>query len=113
MNTRKVIDGEDEDVDASKDKSTATDKEPSRSFNDLTGGQLPLTSIITQLRPTEVVRLLEYQVDWAEVVGLQLENQGLWIYALMSSLEKPPHPDVTRYCTTSNFNLGKITFDSK
>ena len=94
---KKMIDSEEEYPNDSENKSTANNTEPSKVFNDLTDGQLPLTSIITQLRPTEIVQLLEYQVEWAETVGLKLENQGLWIYALMSSLEKPPHPDVTRY----------------
>ena len=59
-------------------------------------GQAPLTSIITQLKHTEIVSLLDFQIEWVELIGIKIEDQGLWIYALMTSLEKPPHPDVTR-----------------
>ena len=86
-----------EDESESDETSTIEHNKPSSAFNDLVCGQTPLTSIITQMKQTEIVRLLEFQVEWAELVSIKLEEQGLWIYALMASLEKPPHPDVTRY----------------
>ena len=101
VETRKLLDEENQD---SEDK-TNPFNELSKAFNDISEGQVPLTSVILQLRQTEIIRLLEYQVEWAELVGLRMEEQGLWIYALMSALEKPPHPDVTRYYTTCNFSL--------
>ena len=40
--------------------------------------------------------LIEYQVEWAEVVGVTIPEQGLWLYSLMARLEKPLHPDSGR-----------------
>ena len=90
------MDDEDEE-NVSDEQTISKHNKHSSAFNDLQKGELPLTSIITQLKQNELVCLLELQVDWVEAVGIKEEEQGLWIYALMAALEKPPHPDVTRY----------------
>ena len=68
----------------------------SKVFNDIETGHIPLTSIVAQLRQTELICMIEHQIAWVELVGIALKDQGLWIYALMAALEKPLHPDVTR-----------------
>ena len=89
-------DNEDGSDCTSGDDSIQDHNKPSSAFNDLADGQKPLTSIITQLKQTELVSLLELQISWVELVGILREDQGLWIYSLMTALDKPPHPDVTR-----------------
>ena len=89
-------DNEDESDCTSGDDSIQDHNKPSSAFNDLADGQKPLTSIITQLKQTELVCLLEFQISWVELVGVLREDQGLWLYSLMAGLDKPPHPDVTR-----------------
>jgi len=88
-------DNEDGSDCTSGDDSIQDHNKPSSAFNDLADGQKPLTSIITQLKQTELVSLLELQISWVELVGILREDQGLWIYSLMTALDKPPHPDVT------------------
>ena len=88
---------DEDDENVSDEQTILNHNKHSSAFNDLQKGELPLTSIITQLKQNELVYLLELQVDWVEAVGIKEEEQGLWIYALMAALEKPPHPDVTRY----------------
>lgn len=88
-------DNEDESDCTSGDDSIQDHNKPSSAFNDLADGQKPLTSIITQLKQTELVCLLEFQISWVELVGVLREDQGLWLYSLMAGLDKPPHPDVT------------------
>lgn len=85
----------DESESASEDESTNDHNKPSTVFNDITEGQKPETSIITQLKQTEVVALLDFQISWVELVGMIREDQGLWLYSLMAHLDKPPHADVT------------------
>lgn len=94
LEARKQMDDEDEE-NISDEKPITQHNKHSSAFNDLPNGELPLTSIITQLKQNELVYLLELQIDWAEVIGIKIKEQGLWIYALMAALEKPPHPDVT------------------
>jgi len=79
----------------SESDSTQDHNKPSGVFNDITEGQQPLTSIITQLKQTELIHLLEFQISWVELVGMIREDQGLWLFSLMAHLDKPPHPDVT------------------
>ena len=88
---------EEEEGETIEDTPENSHNKPSSAFNDMSEGQAPLTSIITQLKHTEIVSLLDFQIEWVELIGIKIEDQGLWIYALMTSLEKPPHPDVTRY----------------
>lgn len=103
------MDDEDEE-NISDEKPITKHNKHSSAFNDLPDGELPLTSIITQLKQNELVYLLELQIDWAEVIGIKIKEQGLWIYALMAALEKPPHPDVTRYIYLSKIaNVENIT----
>ena len=52
-----------------------------------------LFQILCQLKPSQVELLIEYQVEWAELVGVTIPEQGLWLYSLMARLEKPLHPD--------------------
>jgi len=86
---------EEEEGETIEDTPENSHNKPSSAFNDMAEGQAPLTSIITQLKHTEIVSLLDFQIEWIELIGIKIEDQGLWIYALMTSLEKPPHPDVT------------------
>ena len=80
----------------SESDSTQDHNKPSGVFNDITEGQQPLTSIITQLKQTELIHLLEFQISWVELIGMIREDQGLWLFSLMAHLDKPPHADVTR-----------------
>lgn len=58
-------------------------------------GNLPLVHLLVKIRPNVAERVLEYFVDWAELLGgIVEEEQGLWLYAIFTRLEKPLHPDV-------------------
>lgn len=59
--------------------------------------QLPVTSLLVQLRQVEIVDVLEFHIGWAESLEVVEEPQALWIYALLTRLEKPLHPDLIRW----------------
>ena len=57
-------------------------------------GHQPLLSLIAQLRPGVITRLIELHCEWAEDVEAISLEQALWLYALLASVEKPLHPDI-------------------
>ena len=56
-------------------------------------GQQPLLNIITQLKPSQITRLIEWHAEWAETLESVDIHQALWFYVLLSSVSKPLHPD--------------------
>nr|XP_054751608.1 gem-associated protein 2-like [Lytechinus pictus] len=66
----------------------------------------PLVSIISSLDLAMVQKLLEYHVEWLEMLGFSIA-QGCWLFALLACLEKPLLADSTatirtlsRHCAT-------------
>ena len=72
-----------------------SDRKRSKAFDDIEVGQHPNTSLLCQLKVSEAVNLLEYQVEWAEELGEITFAQGLWCYSLFIRLEKPLYPDTS------------------
>lgn len=66
----------------------------------------PLVTVISSLDQAMVQKLLEYHVEWLELLGFSIA-QGCWLFALLSCFEKPLLADSTatirtlsRHCAT-------------
>ena len=59
----------------------------------LENGFPPMLRILLRLEPKQVQYNLAYQVEWLKTYGFS-RDQGKWIYALMTCLEKPLYPSV-------------------
>jgi len=56
-------------------------------------GTPPHLRVLLSMSVHVVERVLEYQVGWLEATGW-LPEYGAWLYALLTRLEKPIHPDI-------------------
>ena len=57
-------------------------------------GHSPVLKIISNLKQSNITRLIEWHSEWATTLEKIDKNQALWLYALMSAVEKPLHPDI-------------------
>ncbi|GAB6029908.1 gem (nuclear organelle) associated protein 2 [Chamberlinius hualienensis] len=71
----------------------------------------PNLSVVNSMSQPIITKLLEYQIDWFEVMGYSTEL-GRWLYALLACLEKPLTPEtcsslrsLARHCTKFRANL--------
>jgi hypothetical protein len=66
------------------------------------------------MKATEVGLLIEMQVEWAELVGVKLPEQGLWLYSLLSRIDKPLYPDCIRliFFALANYTYSVLTQDN-
>ena len=71
------------------------------------GGQTPLTSTLTHIKPHVADKIVEFVSGWCESLG-EIENQlGPWLYSLLARLEKPLHPDVLSSLRTIALTASK------
>ncbi|XP_076068746.1 gemin 2 isoform X2 [Oratosquilla oratoria] len=59
---------------------------------DLVEGKKPLLSIVLNIKQPLIQQLLEWHVQWLEVLNFT-ESQGQWLYALLACIEKPLTPE--------------------
>lgn len=95
---KKTLVGSDDETSSSSDDETDTDKDVSEGQNGKTQqkkklpsvheAQPPLLSVLCQLGQIQTHKLLKYHIQWIKQLGFRNQN-GLWIYSLLASLEKP------------------------
>ena len=71
-------------------------------------GNPPKTTDLVYLSHKACVMIFDYQVSWLEALrGIPDDSMGLWLYSLLTRLEKPLEPDVGSAIRTMSIGCSR------